>query len=173
MIDLRTLVTPVAALLIFTFSGAAQAATATAMLGVQVTITASCTIAASTLNFGSVSGTALLLSVATATANVSVTCSSGTPYSIGMDNGLNASGSQRRLAGGGNFLAYGLFTDVTRLIALTGATDAVTCTLVGSCLLGTGNGSAQSSTVYGAIATIGTAPAAGTYTDTVTMTVTF
>jgi spore coat protein U-like protein len=151
----------------------AHAATATATLSVQVTITASCTIAASTMNFGSVSGTTLLLSVVTGTASVSVTCSSGTPYSIGMDNGLNASGAQRRLASSGNFLAYGLFTDVTRLNALTIATDALTCNLLGSCILGTGNGTAQSSTVYGAIAVVAAAPAAGTYTDTVTMTVTY
>src|ERR1041384_5272746 len=90
-------------------SAVAQAGTATGNLTVQITITASCSINAATLNFGgSVPGTTLVSSAVTGSTTVSVTCTSGSPYSIGMDNGLNVNGSQRRMKSGSNFLNYGL-----------------------------------------------------------------
>lgn len=149
------------------------AATTTASLTVQITITASCTVSAATLNFGSNAGTALLSGAITASTTVSVTCTNGSPYSVGMSNGANASGSQRRMASGGNFINYDLYTDSARLNAWTTASSSTTCTTANSCALGTGNGSAQSVSIYGTVPTVAVAPAPGSYSDTVTMTVTY
>ena len=152
---------------------AAQAGTATANMTVQITITASCTVNATTLDFGSNAGTILVSSAITGSTTVSVTCTNGSPYSIGMDNGANVSGSQRRMKSGTNFLNYNLFTDAARLNAWTTAASNSTCTTANSCSLGTGTGSAQSVNIYGSVPSTGTAPAAGVYTDTVLMTVTY
>ncbi len=151
----------------------AWAATATANLTVQITITASCTISATTLNFGTLAGTAVSASPTSASTNVSVTCTNGSPYSIGMDNGANASGSQRRMKSGTNFLNYNLYTNAGLTNAWTTATSTTTCTTTNSCFLGTGNGAAQSVPIYGQMPAVGSAPPAGTYSDTVTMTITY
>lgn len=151
----------------------AQAGTATANLTVQVTITASCTINAATLDFGSNAGTALVAANVNSSTTVSVTCTNGSPYAIGMDNGANASGSQRRMKTGTNFLNYNLYVDSARANAWTTAASNTTCTTANSCALGTGNGSAQTVSIYGRVPSIGTAPPAGSYTDTVTMTITY
>ena len=151
----------------------AQAGTATANLAVSIQINASCTINAATLTFAATAGTTLIASNVDANTTVSVTCTSGSPYSIGMDNGANVSGSQRRMKSGSNFLNYGLYVDslYSNPWITTGSPSG--CTPTGSCYLGTGSGSAQSVTIYGRVPAMGTAPPTGTYTDTVTMTITY
>jgi spore coat protein U-like protein len=151
----------------------AQAGTATANLAVTIQINASCTINAATLDFGSRAGTLLVASNIDANTTVSVTCTNGSPYSIGMDNGANVSGSQRRMKSGSNFLNYGLYVDsgYSNPWITTGSPSS--CTPTSSCFLGTGNGSPQSVSIYGRVPLIGTAPPTGTYTDTVTMTITY
>jgi len=151
----------------------AQAGTSTANLTVQITITASCTINAATLNFGSVAGTTLATTLQSGSTTVSVTCTNGSPYSIAMDNGANASGSQRRMANAGNFISYNLYTDAAHTNPWTTATSSTTCTTTNGCFLGTGNGSAQTVNIYGNVPATGTAPNTGTYTDTVVMTITY
>jgi len=153
---------------------AAQAGTATANLTVQITITAACSINAATLNFGSsVAGTTLVASAITGSTTVSVTCTSGSPYSIGMNSGSNASGNQRRMANGGNYLNYGLYVDNAYANPWSTASSNSTCTTTSDCYLGTGNGAAQSINIYGQVPSVGTAPPTGTYSDTVTMTITY
>jgi len=90
-----------------------------------------------------------------------------------MDNGSNASGSQRRMISGANFLNYNLYVDPAHAFPWSTTTGAGTCTTAGECYLGTGNGSAQSINIYGVVPTTATAPPPGTYTDTVTMTIMF
>jgi spore coat protein U-like protein len=104
-----------------------------------------------------------------------VQCTNTTPYSIGLNNGINASGSQRRVQVGatGNYLNYGLYTDAAYSNAWVATTSATSCTAgVSTCSLGTGTGSNQNITVYGRIPPQ-TAPIVGTFTDTVVVTVTF
>jgi spore coat protein U-like protein len=152
----------------------ARAGTATANLTVQMTITASCTINAATLDFGTNPGTNLVSANVDTSTTVSVTCTNTAPYSIGMDNGANVSGSQRRMKNGvSNFLNYNLYTDAGRTNAWTTAASSSTCTTASSCALGTGNGAAQSVNIYGRVPTVATAPTAGAYTDTVVMTITY
>lgn len=154
-------------------AGPAGAATSTAALTVQITITAACSVNAATLDFGTNAGTALLAAAVNASTTVSVTCTSGSPYSVGMGNGQNATGSQRRMINGGNYISYDLYTDAGLLNAWTTASNSTTCTSTNSCILGTGNGSAQSIDVYGVVPSVAVAPPAGSYADSVTMTVTY
>jgi spore coat protein U-like protein len=135
------------------------------------TILANCHLSATPLNFGSAS---LLTSNVDAIAMLTVQCTNTTPYSIGLDNGSNASGSQRRMVNGAtNYISYNLYTDAARSSAWNTTTSASSCTGGGSsCVLGTGTGSNQSITVYGRVPPQ-VAPAVGTYSDTVIVTVTF
>jgi spore coat protein U-like protein len=150
----------------------AEAGTATGNLTVQLTITSSCTIGAATLNFGSDAGTSLLTTALTANTTVSVTCTNLSPYSIGMGQGSNYS-STNRMANGANYIGYGLYTDSALTHPWTTASSSTTCTVANGCYLGTGNGSAQSVPIYGQVPTVATAPAPGSYSDTVVMTITY
>ena len=136
-----------------------------------VTILANCHLSATPLNFGSAS---LLTSNVDAAGTLTVQCTNTTPYSIGLDSGANASGSQRRmLSGASNYVSYNLYTDAARSAAWSTTTSASSCTNGSStCILGTGTGSNQSVTVYGRVPPQ-TAPAVGTYSDTVIATITF
>jgi spore coat protein U-like protein len=93
------------------------------------------------------------------------------PFAIGMSTGANALVSQRRMAGtGGTYLNYGLYQSTGTSLPWSTAASSTTCSTVGACQLGTGTGTAVSYTVYGDVPS-GQAVAAGTYSDTVTMTV--
>lgn len=74
---------------------------------------------------------------------------------------------------GGNYIDYNLYTDAVRLNSWTTATDATTCATANSCVLGTGTGSAQSIDIYGTVPIAAVAPPPGSYSDTVTMTITY
>src|SRR3954454_6397225 len=141
------------------------AATATSTFTVQVTLTASCTInSAATLNFGS---QGILSANVDQTSTLQVQCTNTTPYNIGLDAGVGsgATVAVRKLTSGGNTVNYSLYTDAGRatLWGNTVGTDTVAAT---------GNGAAQSYTVYGRVPSQ-TTPAPGTYTDTITVTVTY
>lgn len=151
----------------------AHAGAVTGSLAVQMQITASCTIGAASLTFANTSGTSLVSAQVTQTGSIAVTCTNSSPYSIGLDNGLNALSTQRRLANGTNYIPYNVYLDSGHTQAWTTASTSTTCTSANSCYLGTGNGAAQTVSVYGVVPTIATAPASGTYNDTVTITVTY
>lgn len=92
---------------------------------------------------------------ATASATVNVTCTTGTSYALTTNNGLNASGAQRRLSSGGAtpvFVNYNLtFPTATQ----------------------TGNGLPQAQTFNGDIPASVSAVPVGIYSDKVTVTLTF
>jgi spore coat protein U-like protein len=148
----------------------AEAGTATGTLTVQLTITSACTIGAATLNFGSDAGTSLLTTALTANTTVSVTCTNGSPYAIGMGQGSYYS-TTNRMANGTNYIGYSLYQNSTLTEPWTTAASSTTCTTTGDCYLGTGNGTAQTVTIYGQVPTVAVAPASGSYSDTVVMTI--
>ena len=156
----------------FDVGGSTQASTATGNLTVQIQVTAGCAVGSATLDFGPTLSSALVSAV-TGSTSIAVTCTNGTTYSIGLDNGANALASQRRLTNGsGSYLNYQLFTDISRTVPWTAGSTSTTCVVSGQCITGTGTGAAQNITVYGsAIAVLPVA--AGNYSDTVTMTVTY
>jgi spore coat protein U-like protein len=118
-------------------------------------------ITATDLDFGQ--NTGLLTANINQTATISVTCVNGTPYQVGLDNGLNANGNVRRMLGGGDYVVYELYRDSARTQRWGNTLDTDT-------VLGTGNGSAQPITLYGRVPPQ-TMPTPGNYADTVTVSV--
>jgi spore coat protein U-like protein len=146
-------------------AGASFAATATTTFTVQVTLTATCVInSAGTLNFGT---QGVLTANVDQTSTIAVQCTDTTPYDIGLDAGVGsgASVATRKMTSGGATVNYRLYSD-------TGRTTVWGNTVLTDTVNATGNGASQSYTVYGRIPAQ-TTPAPGTYTDTVTVTVTY
>ena len=154
-----------AAFYLIVSAGSSYAATSTSTMTVQMTITATCTVnSASTLNFGT---QGILATNVDQTSTIQVTCTNTTPYNIGLDagTGSGATVAARKMTSGANTVNYTLYSNSTRttLWGNTVGTDTVAAT---------GNGAAQSYTVYGRVPPQA-APAPGTYTDTITVTVTY
>jgi spore coat protein U-like protein len=154
-----------AACFLIPWAGASHAASTTTTFAVQATVTATCTInSASTLNFGSVG---VLAANVDQSSTIQVTCTNTTPYNIGLDAGVGtgATVAVRKLTSGGATINYSLYTSnaYSTVWGNTVGTDTQT---------GTGNGSAQSYTVFGRIPPQ-TSPAPGSYADTITVTVTY
>jgi spore coat protein U-like protein len=128
-------------------------------------INKTCTItAASNLNFGSTAG--LLTSNVDAATTVQTQCTNNTAFQIGLDNGQHASGNTRQMTGSsGDLIRYELYQDSSRTVRWgnTVNTDTVS---------GTGNGAVQTNTVYGRVAPQ-TTPTPGSYSDTITVNVTY
>lgn len=107
------------------------------------------------------------------TSTIGLTCINRTAYTIGLDNGQNASGGVRRMrltpAGGGAsyYIPYQLFRDPARTLRWGNTINTDT-------VAGTGNGAAQTLTVYGRTPpTSGALPAQGSYNDVVQVTITY
>jgi spore coat protein U-like protein len=158
----RILCSALAAVVIVSGSPA-SAATATGSLIVTATVLASCTVVGSTIAFGNYTSTQT-----DQTGNIAVLCTNGTSYNVGLDAGTGTGGttSVRKLTGSlGGTLNYALYRD-------SGRTSNWGSTIGTDTQTGTGTGLIQNLTVYGRIAS-GQTPLAGTYTDTVTVTLTY
>ena len=103
----------------------------------------------------------------TPTSTIQVQCTNTTPYNIGLNAGTatGATVTTRKMTNAGNTISYSLYGNagMTTNWGNTVGTDTVSAT---------GNGAAQSYTVYGQVPAQ-TTPAAATYTDTITVTVTY
>lgn len=130
---------------------------------VSAQVEPTCTVTATDMNFGNAG--LLDSGVHDATSAVSVKCVNGTAYRVGLDNGLHATGNTRRMQGPGGFVAYELYRNNGRS-QRWGNNQGV------DTVNGTGNGSTQNRTVYGRVPSQVT-PSAGTYRDTITVTVTY
>lgn len=149
-------------------STAAFGAQQTATIGVTATIAASCTIATSPLSFGSMTTTNSGNTDVSTT--VQVVCSSDSPFNIGIDSGLNAAGLQRRMASGGHTLNYSIFVDGFGLTEFGAISTRGTSNNYNS--PASGNAGTNTITIYGRIPQQ-TTPAAGVYSDTLTVTVAY
>lgn len=130
---------------------------------VSATVAANCLISTQTVDFGT---TGVLTGNVDATGQVSVSCTPGTTYSIGLGNGQTGTGpTSRRMALGSQGVTYGLYRDTARSLPWGNSIGTNT-------VAGTGTGTAQGIPVYGRVPPQ-TTPAPGTYTDTVVVTVTY
>jgi spore coat protein U-like protein len=143
--------------------GPAVASTTSQQFQVQLQIQAQCVInTTATLNFG----TAGVLGGA---GGSNVQCTNSTTYDIWLDAGTTTGGvvSQRLLNNGSTSetIKYNLYTNAGRSVIWgnTVSTDTVHAT---------GNGAQQTYTIYGRVPGQNT-PTPGTYTDTITVTVTY
>ena len=154
-----------------TLAGAAPAfaATDTTQFNVTITITSVCdihTVAATNVNFGSVASTATNVDQQ---GQLTVNCTPGTAYTIGLDNGQNGTDvNSRKMASGANLVPYQLYRAAARGAGdVWGSTTGAT----GNVLAGTGTGAAVNVPVYGRTPSANFP--AGTYNDVVTATVTY
>jgi spore coat protein U-like protein len=149
------------------FAAPAMAATASSTLSVTATVTANCTVSTSAVAFGNVN--TISGSAVDATGSISVTCTNGTAWSAaaGAGGGTGATVAARKMLSGSNLLNYALYSDSGRTTLWGDGT------LTTAAITGTGSGSAQSSTIYGRVASGQTSAPAGSYADTVAVTVTY
>lgn len=150
----------------FGLAHTANAATATGQFTVRLTITAECRVNSATdLDFGS---SGVIAANVDAQSTITVQCTNSTPYNVGINAGAGAGATvANRLMTGPDAatVGYTVYRDAarTQVWGITIGTDT---------LAGTGNGQAQPITVFGRVPPQST-PAAGAYSDTLTVTVTF
>ncbi|MDV9041609.1 spore coat U domain-containing protein [Stenotrophomonas sp. RAC2] len=126
---------------------------------------------ATNMDFGTVTGN--IGSNIDQTATLTLNCLKRTAYQIGLNNGTNApaEGTARRMRttavnNSSQYLTYELYRDPAR-------TQRWGSTLAVDTVSGTGTGSAQQLTIYGRVPAVTGQPAAGTYNDLVTVTITY
>ncbi|KAA0891095.1 spore coat U domain-containing protein [Pusillimonas sp. ANT_WB101] len=117
---------------------------------------------ASDMSFGSVDG--ILNHNVDSTSAITVTCSQNTAYKIGLNNGLNASGTTRRMRGTTGYIPYELYQNSSRSTRWGNDSSSGVETA--------GIGMPQTLTVYGRVRPQ-TMPGGGNYQDTIVVTVTY
>jgi spore coat protein U-like protein len=135
-----------------------------ASVSLSISVAAWCTISISPLGFGSVSNFNVVTDTSTTFQS---TCTNTTTYAVGLDAGIGtgATTSLRKMQSGPKLASYTLFRDAGRTLnwGNTAGTDT---------LAGTGTGSQTSQSIYARLP-IQAYPSAGSYTDTVTATITY
>lgn len=156
-----------AATLLAAMPGTAWAGSQTAPMSVSATVTANCTVSAGNLAFGNVNAVSGSNYDATATLSIACTNGSGWTAAATVGGGPSATFATRRMTAGANTLNYTIYTDSGRTTVWGDGTSS------SSLISGTGNGSTQSVTVYGRVPSGQTTVPAGSYADSVTVTVTY
>jgi spore coat protein U-like protein len=142
---------------------AKNGAISTGTFTVTATVVAYCQLSASALAFGTYSGT-----VIDSDSSVSVSCTNTTPYNVGLNAGTatGATVAARKMTGpSSTLLSYTLYKNsgLSTNWGNTVGTDTES---------GTGSGTVQALTVYGQIPA-GQYVRPGSYTDTITATITY
>jgi spore coat protein U-like protein len=143
----------------------AHAGTSTANMDVKITIQNACdvsTVAPTTLDFGTQGP---LTAAVDNTSTITVTCTDGADYNVGLGGGGSGDTGARVMTNGTDNISYQLYSDSSHSNKWG---DAIGTDTVAS----TGTGTTQTFTVYGEVPAQ-TTPPAGTYTDTVAVTVTY
>lgn len=141
--------------------------TATYPFYVRATVVPNCNVSASNIDFGQ---SGFIDSPVSATGLITSTCTKNSPYALALSagTGAGATAAQRRMtrSGGSETLAYTLYRDSGRTQVWgdgTGGSGTVS---------NTGTGAVQTTTVYATLP-VQNAPPAGSYVDTIIVTVTF
>ncbi|MDB5711256.1 MAG: spore Coat Protein domain protein [Sphingomonas bacterium] len=150
----------------FGIASMASAAETSSTMGVSATVTSNCAVSTTPIAFGNIdvtTGTAV-----DNTGGISVTCTNGTAWAAAADAGLGVGGTitTRKMTSGSDLLNYGLYTDSGHTTVWGDGTDGSTTT-------GTGTGTAQATTIYGRVLASQNAAPAGSYADTVAVTLTY
>ena len=140
-------------------------------IDVTMIITNDCAIAAPALDFGSAP---LTDSFDPVTQAITIRCSKDAAYTVGIDDGLHASGGTRRLNGGSGTIAYDIFFPAGSGTRWGSAGAERRSSSQATTNAGTYTGSTGQTYTYRAQITPGqSTPPAGTYTDTLTVDVQF
>lgn len=141
--------------------------TAQTTFDVRITILSACTIGlppATSMDFGLQSSSATNVD---STSTISVICTPGTPYNVGLNAGQNAGGggiTSRAMINGTNLVGYQLYSN-------PGRTTVWGNTIGTNTVAGVGNGFIQPLTVYGRVPSANSPT--GLYLDLVTATITY
>jgi spore coat protein U-like protein len=158
-------------LFVFGAVNMAVAGTSTDTFAVTANVVDSCLITATDINFGDYDPVSTNATTPVTRSDVfSYTCTSGTSATVSMSEGTytSATGStpQRAMMNGTNALLYNLYSDA-------GYTNVWQTTSGTGHSVAVGTGSAQSFTVYAKIDAGQNTVPVGSYSDTVTVTITF
>lgn len=153
--------------------------TVTDSFAVTATVTSGCVLGSSgavngvdfgTINFGSMVDISNHVDIASSSGagSVIVTCTPGTSISLALDYGLhNGSSSARYVSNGTTSLAYQLYRDSSHSQVWGTVADGLAYNIASF------PSATQTYTVYARLFATATMPATGTYTDTVTVTLTY
>ncbi|MGY2288577.1 Csu type fimbrial protein [Pseudomonas sp. SDO528_S397] len=142
----------------------------TASLTVNLTVNNDCTISAPNISFG---GAPVISGFSTINQTINVSCTKGSPYTVGLDAGQNANGGRRRMVSSGNFLSYDIFKSAGNTV--WGSVGAARRSS-GDAEVNPGNGLGLGSQVFNYNAKVYTdqvTPPAGAYVDNVILDVGF
>lgn len=138
---------------------------AVVQMPVSAQLLSACQISATPLNFGSQPSN--FSSSVLSASSINSTCTKNTSYQIGLSNGLNADGNQRRMRSDtGQYINYELYQNASRTQRWGSALNTA------ETLTGTATGVSQNATVYGRVDPQAGLEAAN-YKDTVTVTITY
>jgi len=145
-----------------------QTGTATTTILLDMTVTNDCSaMTTPDVNFNSAP---LVQSFPTVSQAIAVTCTKGSTYTIGINNGANALNNVRRMVSGSNYLSYDIYKEATgNRWGGSGSerwTSATSSQVSADGLLRTYNYTAK-------VLTNQATPPAGTYTDTLIVDVAF
>lgn len=154
----------------FAFTASALGATAGNSFQVSATVISACTVSGTTLNFGNSIDPLAAATPLDTTSTLTVQCTNTTPYAVALSAGANAGGATnfaaRAMKSGSHLLGYQLYLESSRSTVWGDGTSS------SSTHAGTGSGSNQTVTVFGRVPSLsGVVP--GSYTDTVTVTITY
>ncbi|MAZ39929.1 MAG: spore coat protein [Legionellales bacterium] len=142
------------------------AATSTTTFTVSAEVSADCSVSANNLTFDTYDPTSS--SNDDATTTIDLTCTATTPFNIGLNagTGTGATVTTRILTNGASTLDYSLYRDASRTLVWGNTPSTDTMTSIGT-------GSEQEFTVYGRLPGSQAGAIPGTYSDTITVTVTY
>ncbi|WP_400767134.1 spore coat U domain-containing protein [Methylosinus sporium] len=150
------------AIIALAFANHGEAATVTTTFTVSANVTSNCVVSALPMLFGNYNG-----AVNQTTSAITVSCTNGTAYTVGLSKGLYGASTttrQMKAAGSAALLNYSLFSNAGYSVNW----DDVAPGWVS----GTGTGAPQILTVYGEIPA-GQYSTPDAYSDTITVTVTY
>jgi len=165
----RNFVAPLTAGILLALAGTAQAATRQATFTVSATVVDNCLVSAGDLNLGTFDGNADLAS----TSTITVRCSNNTDYTVDLSAGSSGNVLNRTMTSATSSvpLTYNLYTDPLHSQVWADGTG----TTGRASGLGTGMANTLTHTVYGfleAAVNLGQVDA-GSYSDTITATITY
>lgn len=147
---------------------AARAGTHVNSLTSSTLVISACIVSGTTLDFGGAISPVGAAPV-DATSTLTVQCTANTPYTVSLDAGTNAGGAAnfaaRAMRSGSRLVSYQLYLNAGRTTVWGNGTGS-------SVHSGSGTGGTQTLTVYGRLPSL-TGAVPGTYTDTVTIIVTY
>jgi spore coat protein U-like protein len=136
----------------------------TARIRVTANVLDACSVSATDLAFGTYSG-----SLVNAVSSISISCTNSTRYNVGLNAGtaVGATVTNRSMTGPGSaLLHYNLFSDPVRSVNWGNTVGVDT-------EAGMGTGGVETLIVYGQVGETQTALQPGSYSDTITVTVTY